>query len=423
MSSGIPAILGALFGAPILQSTKVDGQSPPLNEGDKRGDGKDAASSPDSKAFSVLWTQIKGWIKNKDKLGITLVGTLVITAVLFFIVILVTLWYYLETQLRLYKDSKKSAEEKTLEAEIPYKDHIQYKILNPSVVFAEYKYRLLFYFTAIAFTLVILAFLIKKQMGMDSDAKGAGSLPSGGNGEDKDLLGTILLWMGIASLYLFAAFYWFVEKNYYNKINDLNSKITDFNQYVRSILPAHYEFLKMVSKDYDSATLDSVLYKPALKVIPAKRREIVRAICILNLYTYYFDNKQLYRNTPGGLSNVLGCFSPEQRILSSSQVCYSDYLINNKSYIPNKIGTYIKIIQETGSESAIYNVFNRDRTAILLEIDRVMSQLNERAGCLGSAYAYGLFLKMNSNIFLSVWVPLLIVSVVKGSKKLRESSK
>ena len=432
MSGGIPAILGALFGAPYLTAVSaVDNAKKteePTGQSDREGrvttpvSGDDVSEkvSAGKKIVDAFKTLLE-WVKErKNKYKVALAITLFVTIILLGLIAFVTLFYYLKTQLRLYKDSKKSAEEKLSESEIPYKDHIQYKILNPSVVYAQYKYRMLYYFSAIAFTLVILAFLFKKQLAMDADPAQAAAAKTNADGDD-DPIDSLIMWVGIGSVYLFLAFYWFVEKNYYNKIVDLNSKITDFNQYVRSILPANYGFLESVSKDYDDATLDSVLYKPALSAISPKRREIVRAICILNLYTYYFNNKQLYTNTPRGIQNVLSCFSPAQRILPMSQSCFSDYLIHNKSYIPNHIGLYINIINEIGPESAIYKTFNQDRTNILLDVDRVMSQLNERAGCLGSAYAYGLFLKMNSNIFLVVWVPIIIIAIAKGSKYVRQS--
>jgi hypothetical protein len=427
--STFPAILGALFGAPYLSFTPsekkeadkaTNGQQ--TGQDDGRGQGQGENKNKCEQSLGDMWKQIAEWFKKdtRNKMGISLVLTTGAILFLLLLCVLLVLGYYLMVAYQKFKDSRKTMEQLALETKVPYKDHIYYKVMNASIFGAKFKYRFLFYVSAVAFSLGILALLFQQQMNLE--AGGAENSPfrvtrEGCTEDDETILSKVIFWSILASLYLFAVFYWFVEKNYFNKIVDLNAKITDFNQYIRSILPSNYEFLNLVSKPYSGtvAELDIGLYKPALLLTRPKRRDIVRAICILNLYTYYHSQQGLYTN-PGGVSNVLECFNPVQRLLGSSPTCFSDYLINNNAYIHNHVDKYIKLMGEIDSTAEVVRAFNQNRTQILLDIDRMMAEINQRAGCLGSAYAYNLFMRMNVNLMFVVWAPILLFLGFKGGK-------
>jgi hypothetical protein len=430
MSATFPAILGALFGAPVL-SFKPSDITTQQDTGNGDSNNGKSGETKCEQSFADAWKQIKGWITNQggdkliNRLGLSLVITTVVMLLLLFACILMVLIYYLIVTYKNYKNSRKTMEQLALETKVPYKDHIYYQVMNPSILGAPYKYRALFYVSAVAFSLGILAIIIKQGMIQVPGGDGAKLFQVQVQGtectkDDETILSNIIFWAVLSSLYLFAVFYWFVEKNYFNKIADLNAKITDFNQYIRSILPSNYEFLTLVSKPYEGtvAELDTGLFKPAIAVTRPKRRDIVRTICILNLYTYYHSQSGLYTNS-GGVGNVLECFNPIQRLLGSSPTCFSDYLINNNAYIHNHVDKYIQLFNELGGESEVARAFNNNRTQILLDVDRMMAEINQRAGCLGSAYAYNLFMRMNVNLMFVVWAPILIYLGFKGGKMIQ----
>lgn len=430
MTSPFPAVLGALFGAPYLSFTpsdKKEAEAPPNGELDN-GENTDSTDNKCEQSLGDAWKQITEWFKtdkegNRNKMGISLVLTTATILLLLLLCVLLVLWYYLVVAYQKFKDSRKTMEQLALETKVPYKDHIYYKVMNASILGAKFKYRFLFYVSAVAFSLGILALLFQQQMNYEAgSAANAANGPfrvqgKGCTGEDETILSKVIFWSILVSLYLFGVFYWFIEKNYFNKIADLNAKITDFNQYIRSILPSNYELLNLVSKPYSGtlAELDIGLYKPALLLTRPKRRDIVRTVCILNLYTYYHSQQGLYTN-PGGVSNVLECFNPVLRLLGSSPTCFSDYLINNNAYIHNHVDKYIKLMGEIDGNAEVVRAFAQNRTQILLDVDRMMAEINQRAGCLGSAYAYNLFMRMNVNLMFVVWAPILLFVGFKGGK-------
>lgn len=423
--STFPAVLGALFGAPVFQftpkDTVADADQAKVADADSKTGVAETPQPKCEQSFGDAWAQIKEWFsgdKNdqRNAMGIALVLTIGATLACLLVCIVMVLLYYLLITYQNFKDSRKTMEQQAIETKIPYKDHIYYRVMNPSILGAHYKYRLLFYVSAVAFTLAILALLFKQQM-IQVSGSAVGKNPfipkEVGNvkctEDDETIFSSVVFWTIMISVYMFGVFYWIVEYKYYNKITDLNAKILDFNQYIRSILPSNYEFLTIVSQPFEGtiAELDSGIFKPAFLATRPKSRDIVRTICILNLYTYYHSQRGLYTN-PGGVSNVLECFNPIQRLLGANATCFSDYLINNNAYIHNHVDRYLRILNELSAESDITQAFTNNRNQILLDVDRMMAEINQRGGCLGSAYAYNLFMRMKTNLMFVVWVPILI---------------
>jgi hypothetical protein len=405
--SQFPAILAALFGVPSLTSKKVQGA---LDEG---GNGNKSLGERFNEFNQRPWSF--EWIKDiigklKDNWKDTekrLNGLMVISVLIGFLLLLaaaiLALVYYLQIQLILYKRSSEDPNQALLNAKRPYKDTMEYQVMNPSI-FTKYSYRGIFYLSAVAFTLMILAYLFKIQLGMNSTS---GTAPNPfEEARDKPILLGL-----IASLYVFGLGYWFIEKKYYTEIVQYNAKIADFNQFVRSILPGNYKFLTVISAvPKDSSSIDST-YIDALENLNPNKREMIRAMCVLNLYTYYIENRQLYTDA-GGVNDVLSCFNPINRIIpvAGSTACFSDHLINTHTYIDNRIGKYVSLIESMDSEkSFVKDIFMKRRTEIMVEVDKIMSELNQRGSCLGSGTAYNKFLRMNTQVFVFIWIPLLLV--------------
>lgn len=416
-----PGILAALFGVPALkvvqstappQAPAEPPKEPTTTEGEKEG------------ALKASWDVLKSgfvdkstWKNPEYRMRFMMVISLMAAWLLFGVVAMMALILYIKIQLILNRNSKKTAEQAIEESKKPYMDTLDYQVMNPSI-FAKYPYRALFYCSAVAFTLMILAFLFKIQLAQMKDPGGAGSGDDGNDGDDEDdkenpidkavKTGTFI------SLYLFFACYWVIEKQYYTKIIQYAAKITDFNQFVRSILPGNYAFLTLVAKPTDAAVLDNALYVPALETINPNKRELVRALCILNLYTYYHEQRGNYTR-PGGVANVLECFNPINRILPSAPSCFSDHLINNNSFIENRIAKYITLLEGMDATKGVVKTFKANRTQILLDVDKMMNELNQRGSCLGSSTAYNKFLTMNTRVFLLVWIPAVFLIFSKTS--------
>jgi hypothetical protein len=396
-----PGILAALFGVPPLKAVAA---TKPTVSPDEKKEISEQTGKPTESLLKDMWGTFKnGFATPDDRMRATMVASLIVSWILFAIVLLMSIILYIKIQSILYKNSQKTAEQAIQESKKPYMDTLEYQVMDASI-FTTYPYRALFYLTAVAFTLMILAYLFKIQLGQNANPGGAPSPP----GEDKEAspidkainVGTIL------SLYLFFACYWVIEKSYYTKIVDYTAKITDFNQFVRSILPGNYPFLTLVSKPSDSTELDETIYKPALEALNSNKREIVRGLCILNLYTYYHEQGGNYTR-PGGVANVLECFNPINRILPTAPSCFSDHLINNNSFIDNRIGKYIALLEAMPASSGAATMFKSNRTQILLDVDKMMNELNQRGSCLGSTTAYNKFLTMNTRVFLLVWIPFI----------------
>lgn len=403
-----PGILAALFGVPALTVTQ------PSQTPDVKVETTQQTSS--GEALPTLISELKDIMKGgfgeimKDRtrrMKFIMVIMVIISWLLFAVIAIAVLILYIQIQLILYRNSKKSAEQAILESKKPYMDTLEYQVMNPSI-FAKYPYRALFYLAAVAFTLMILAYLFKIQLSQDKNPGGQSN-----DEDDETPLEEAVFYGAIISLYLFGAFYYVLEYSYYKKIVDYNAKITDFNQFVRSILPGNYAFLTLVSKATEDTVLDNSVYVPALEALNPNKRELVRGLCILNLYTYYHEQRGNYTR-PGGVSNVLTCFNPINRILPTASSCFSDHLIHNNSFVENRISKYISLLEAMDGEKGISKIFKANRTQILLDVDKMMNEINQRGSCLGSSTAYHKFLTMNTRAFLVVWIPFLFF-FVKGT--------
>lgn len=423
-----PGILAALFGVPALTVKPADQPT-----GQPNGQSTDADAKPFVETGSKMsfMEEVKGIFKKnkgeafladpKRRMQASMVVMLLTSWLLFGAIALMALILYIKIQIILYRNSEKTAEQSIEESKRPYMDTLEYQVMNPSI-FATYPYRALFYLSAIAFTLMILAYLFKIQLSQDANPGGIKAEDIGAEDDSKSTpVEKGVFYGAIISLYLFAACYLVIEKGYYTKIVDYNAKVNDFNQFTRSILPGNYAFLTVVSKASDSANLDNSIFLPALESLNANKREIVRGLCILNMYNYYHDKRGLYTQ-PGGVSNVLTCFNPINRILPVAPSCFSDHLINNASFIENKIEKYIGIIEKDMDQNhSMVKMFNTNRTDILMEVDKMMNALNQRGSCLGSTTAYNRFLTMNTRVFLLVWIPLLFIILKGGSGMFKKS--
>jgi hypothetical protein len=406
-----PGILAALFGVPPLKA--VAALKPPETPVEKKDETGAETSKPTDSLLKEMWGVLKKGVKDDpdNRLRIMMVASLIIAWLLFGAIIFMSLILYIMIQRILYKNSKRTAEQAIEESKKPYMDTLEYQVMDPSI-FTKYPYRALFYLSAVAFTLMILAYLFKIQLAQNANPGGVAS----GDDDDKpeNPIDNAVKIGSIVSLYLFFACYWVVEKSYYTKIVDYIAKITDFNQFVRSILPGNYQFLNVVSKPSSETTLDNTVYTPALEALNPNKREIVRGLCILNLYTYYHEQRGNYTR-PGGVSNVLECFNPINRILPTAPSCFSDHLIHNNSFINNRVGKYIALLEAMPASTGAAATFRANRTQILLDLDKMMNELNQRGSCLGSTTAYNKFLTMNTRVFLLVWIPLVFAIFTKSS--------
>lgn len=361
-----------------------------------------------------LFQNWKGkWADNDTRMKILMVVSVGIGGILLVVAAILALVYYLQIQWILYKRSDADPNQVVLNAKKPYRDTMEYQVMSPSI-FTKYSYRGIFYLSAVAFTFMILAYLFKIQMGMSAAGTATGG-PADPFKEDEHK--PVFLGL-VASLYVFVVAYWFIEKGYYAEIVQFNAKITDFNQFVRSILPGNYKFLTVISAPPKEVAMDST-YIAALESLNPNKRELVRALCVLNLYTYYVENAALY-TAPGGLQNVLDCFNPINRIIPVAPACFSDHLINTSTYVENGVGKYISLIEGLdAAKSPIKDVFQKRRTEILVEVDKIMGEINQRGSCLGSGTAYNKFLRMNTRVFVLLWVPIIFLLAFKSSSAVR----
>jgi hypothetical protein len=330
----------------------------------------------------------------------------IVCILLYAIMLLMALILYIRIQWELRQRNNKDAAGFKRESVRPYKDTLEYKVLNASI-FSKYPYKLMFYLSAVGISILIVSLL----MGME--AKVAGAAPAAAAGTPKPEEAWYQKWSFrflLIFAVLFIGLFYTVEVKFYNKIAEYNTKIKDLNATIRAIIPANLAFLKAIGKPPEVGQAVEYVLRPALLSLNTNVGEVARGICILNLYHYYYD---FYKSSQYDMQNVFSCFNPINKLLPSSNNCFSDYMINNNSYIPNKVDVFLNYLKDTEAESSpLVSFVNNNRSKLMLEINKYMNDINRRSSCLGSAYAFNLFLKMARSVLLIVWLPAIFIIIL-----------
>jgi uncharacterized BrkB/YihY/UPF0761 family membrane protein len=363
-----------------------------------------------SKAMNTLWDGFKNFFKVREgaseeekqifRFILTVKIVVIVAGLLLVVILLMSLILFIMVQNEVRSRNNKDADDFKRDSKRPYKDTLEYKVMNGSI-FAKYPYKLLFYITIVGVSIMILGMLISIEL--ENRKK-----PTAPAGEDPwySKWNTRFL---VVFILLFFVFLYLIEIQYYNKIAEYNAKIQDLNATIRALLPSNMGFLKNISTAPSQGESVEFKLKPALLSLNPNLTEFVRGICAMNLYYYYYEH---YKTSQSDLETIMGCFNPIQKLIPSNTTCFTDYLINNNSYIPNKIDIFLPYLNDSEfAESPLKTFVTNNRSKIMLEIGKTMNTINKQSSCLGSSYAFKLFLKMSLWVFVAVWIPSLILIV------------
>lgn len=317
-------------------------------------------------------------------------------------IVIMSLFFILRLQYEIYKKKGDQLYDTRL---IPYKIALEYQAIQSLELFSRYPYQALYILSVIGLVLVFTRYLFMKQQSFDDIASGkepqeankSGALPS-----------SAIVFMCI---YVFAVTFICVQLIYRKKVAPIKEKIDDFNQYVRSLLPANYDFLKTMSMPPTMRIVNDDVPKKLAGITP-NIRDLARSIAVVNLYQYYVDH---YPEGDANLGAVLSCFDPVNRLVLTQSSCFSDYLIRNDTFINNRAIMILRQIENLEGDNEVKTfIQNREnRLELLTQIDIVMNKLNEKANCLDSAIAFIYFQRMAWMVFFLTWIPIALFGVFK----------
>jgi len=291
---------------------------------------------------------------------------------------------------------KKRSEKGSEYEKIPYKDALEYQAIVSLNVISKYPYQAIYMLALVAMVAMVLAYLFNKQLGED----------------DANPNKRQIMVLTICSVYLFVVMYYAIQIRFRNNVKPLKDKIDEFNSFVRSLMPPNFEFLKALSTPPQYRAINTEILK-ALASVEPNVKDIVRSICLINLYNYYIGQ---YVEGDPQLNQVLSCFDPINRLLSTQGSCFTDYLKRNDTFIENNVSSIIRNVEDFMEEDNGVRAFiNANRVDILTKVDKMMNEMNERANCLDSAVAFSYFVRMSWMVLILLWFPAMIVAWIARS--------
>lgn len=311
------------------------------------------------------------------------------------VIVVMSLFLILQLQYDIYK---KKGDELYETRKIPYKMALEYQAVQSLELFSRYPYQAIYILAIIGSLLVFARYLFIKQQSFDDIATGKTA-----DEEDAPYKSTAIFYICI---YCFAITFICIQLIYRKRVEPIKSKVDDFNQYVRSLLPANYDFLKTISTPPALRISIDDIPKVMIGITP-NVRDLSRCICVINLYYYYIAQ---YPDGDSNLATVLSCFDPVNRLVLTQGACFSDYLIRNDTFIDNKVVSILRSIENLeGTNDVKTFITNRtNRLEILTNVDVIMNKLNEKSNCLDSTSAFMHFTRMAWMIFLLTWIPLIL---------------
>ena len=314
-------------------------------------------------------------------------------------IVLVSFFLILQLQYDIYR---KKGDELYETRKIPYKQALEYQAVQSLELFSRYPYQAIYIVSVIGLLLVFLRYLFVKQQSFDDYGKSSGDSDSMESEKSDPLLKSSTIFY--ICIYCFIVTFATIQLSYRKKVAPIKSKVDDFNDYVRSLLPANFDFLKTVSTPPILRINNEDIPKKLAGITP-NVRDLSRSICVVNLYNYYVSH---YTDGSSELTSVLSCFDPVNRLILTQGGCFSDYLIRNETYIDNKVISILRSIEALEGDNDVKTfIKNRNnRLEILTSVDAIMNKLNEKSNCLDSTSAFMHFTRMAWMIFFLTWIPL-----------------
>lgn len=346
-----------------------------------------------SSDLMAFLNELKDKFTTKDPYQKLIYICLALCYAILFIIGVMSMVLYIMLQVQIFK--RKSTGPDYQAKKLPYYRAIEYQAIKSLQIIAKYPYQVLYILSLVGICVISLAYLFMKQIDIDIAV-------SGGTGSS-GFSGRIYMLLFIFA-YLFLSFYYVVQIKFKKNVQPVKDKVDGFNQYIRSLMPANYDFLKALSTPPQYRSLNHKVISALASMTP-NVKDISRSICLVNLYNYYVSQ---YVEGDPDLYSVLSCFDPINRLMLTKVSCYSDYLMKNDTYIENNVVTILRYIDDLEGADDVKLFIQKNRLDILTKVDEMMNTMNEKANCLDSATAFAHFTRMALMVLLLFWVPAFV---------------